>query len=307
MSTRQIKKFLDGKRDDPTTMIELQALIRRAKPAVNALRKVHQELQEEWGTSDSSPLASTEQICTSIISMWRQKCKAEDDESHLADGPPLVSAPLSEKFSAFSESLKNDIGHMMEETMSKFLGNFESRVKELTKSIGSLAQELEDERANRRRVEKKLTDLETRHDALCEKLEQDKRACNVVIEGVVTDSFETTEKAVNELFTGKLEVNVTTTSLRRLSTPSQEGKSSPRVIVTLASPKEKIAILRNCKKLKDHPKIKVWEDLTPKQRSKRQVLIEPMRKLRKNGKRAWLRGDKLFFIDESDKVVQYSQ
>ena len=294
------------------TTLEFQALVRRAKPSVNALRKTHQELQEEWGSSDSSPLSSTEQICASIMTMWRQKCR-EEGRPNVADGPPLVpvsttmSYTLSEEFAALSKDLKNDIKKMMEETMTKFVGSIMSRVDELTKSVGGLVHELEQEREKRQLVENKLSDLEKKHEALCEKIEQDKRACNVVIEGVATDSYEATEKAVKELFSEKLEVNVKPTSMRRLGTPSQEGTTPSRVIVTLASPKEKIAILRKCKKLKDYPTIKVWEDLTPKQRSKRQALMEPMRKLRQNGTRAWLRGDKLFFVNGSDKVVQYSQ
>ena len=101
-----------------------------------------------------------------------------------------------------------------------------------------------------------------------EREEREKRVCNLVVEGLPVEN-KTQEDAlavVNKFLVTKLETEVHPTVVVHLRNLSH-GNGKLKLLIKFKDVSDKVLVLRNCKRLKSFPEIRVWEDLTPKQQA----------------------------------------
>lgn len=284
----------------------------KKKKSIDAYRKLRSDfISSHPGLGDASEMelpapTSIDEVASSLAELAVKL----NGPRHVSTGgsasqPVSVSRSYLDRCLAeLRHGLVGEIQLNLEQTISRLLGPLAMRLEETEATLTGLQHEVEAQNKQLDELAKKTAALAEENAALKEQLERDRRAPNLVIEGLSPN--QTKEAAVEDLFKKKLRVeDVKPVEVRRLQQP-QRGGGKLRLLVRLPTIADKATVLRNCKALKDTPDIKVWEDLTPEQQKIRRKLVPVLKNLRKKGKRAWIRGEKLFMIEhdgESPKVV----
>jgi len=300
-TTTGLRKLLDDNNSRPTEWLasEIGLYARKQKMSCAALRKFHQDLiaKQDEGSDQEQPLTSIDQISSAIAKASKRPSPADDANDNTR---PVSVQQLDTRLEALHTRLATEMHSSLKEMVSQLLLAFDSRVKDVEVKVRGLEHEVETQGSQIEQLRKKTADLEAENAALREKLDQDSRATNLIVEGIstATQSKESAEKAVESLISQKLGIDgVKPVEVRRLRRPRDEG-GTVRLLVRLQSIDDKITILRSCRALKDHPRIRVWEDLTPQQQKRRRLQLPTLHHLRRAKKKAWFRGDRLYVIDE---------
>ena len=102
---------------------------------------------------------------------------------------------------------------------------------------------------------------------------------------------------MKELLDSKLEVDVQPSDIVRIRFPDHD-KQKTKILVRFNSHADKYATLANCRKLKNFPGIRIWEDLTLKQQANKKQQMPKLFQLRRDGKIAFSRAGKIFIKDQ---------
>ena len=134
-------------------------------------------------------------------------------------------------------------------------------------------------------------------------LENQSRRNNVRIEGIVeesSESWESTEGKVKEMFTEKLQMDSPSAIERAHRTgkgKKPDGTPKPRTVVCkLYDWKEREAILKAARRIKPHG-IHIYEDLAEETMAKRRELLPKLKRAKEEGKIAYFSYDKLVIKD----------
>lgn len=230
-------------------------------------------------------------------------------EQTVSQSDSMIMSEMSVLRVEILREIRGEITSMVKECMHEALSGFLPRLVEAEERIAALQHESEAQRDEVRFLKKQVQTLETKLDEQAEKAEIRHRATNVIIEGLPAgESRQWPEERVLDFFSEVLQCaddigKPVQIQRIRTATPTAGGQTMKnRLLVRLASPSDKATVLRSCKKLKDHPHIRVWEDLTPRQQERRRKQVLSMRKLRQAGKKAWIRGDRLFVVEKEGDV-----
>ena len=256
------------------------------------------ETQQEWALTKT---ATNAEIASSLARLALDDDNV-DDESDRGD----------EQVSACKQWLAdelNDLRRNQEKAMKNLFDNFEQKIvgmmnkftEQLTSRLEKAENQIEALKIHNVEQAEKILKLEEKmvvfEDAQ-EREEREKRICNLVVEGLPVEN-KTQEDAlavVNEFLVTKLETEVHPTAVVRLRNPSH-GNGKLKLLIKFKDVSDKVLVLRNCKKLKAFPDIRVWEDLTPKQQANRRAQMPKLRSLRQEGKIAFFRADRLYVAE----------
>jgi len=284
----------------------------------------HDVLRDNKDREDLAAPATLDDIANSLADLaWEldhpRSAEPGDDDSGAHVGEVSDRGDHDQRVHVELAALRRDIireirGEIMDAVKASIrdaLSSFEPRLIEAEGKVDALQHQSEAQDAEMHALRKRISKLESDLEDQVEKAEIERRSCNVVIEGLpVSEPGANPEKEVRKLLRdtlGLAEKIEKPRRILRLRSHAHAHQPVSRVIVTLMSSDDRTTLLRNCNRLKDHPHIRVWEDLTPRQQARRRAQMAAYRDLRKAKKRAWFRGDRLFTIDkEGDppRIVQ---
>jgi len=215
------------------------------------------------------------------------------------------------KFDSFMNSFNNkdDLPNLMEATQTKL----EAKVEELTEQLQArveLSQNKLEERVEELSHHVQSHATETRlmrdnvEDAVKMKLQEDKeeeeelnkRKCSIIVHGLAEPSGDTAETRIKsdcdtvEHMFHKVELDtISVEQITRLGKRSDEPDAKPRPVkLTVASETQKGQVLKqakNLRKIKEGgmDKVFIHQDLTPRQRQRRKILVQELKDRQQRG------------------------
>lgn len=288
---------------------------RKKKVSLEELRKLRREYVDGNFPADVASDVSLTKVSTILgvsSSLARLVFAESDDPGHgmqeseaSADSEPISRSWLVKELNEISRSQQDAMKFLFEKMQTHFtaqLENFKEKVmgqiEESRHEIEALKMITSDQEEKINKLESKLATIER----ASEEEERQRRSCNIVVEGLVSKKdLDNASLVRDDLFASKLQVDVRPVQVVRLRTPSDR---KPKLLIRLGSKEDKITVLRNCRKLKSFPDIRVWEDLTPAQQARRRDQLPKFKQLRSEGKRVFFRGDRLFVKQsETDRPI----
>lgn len=249
--------------------------------------------------------SSTTTIALSLarLALDDDKEDADIDRSDLeiCEYEPVSKSWLMHELRGQRDMHVRDMERLLENHQEKIMMRFESmfgevcaRLEKAELAVDTLTTKTQQQADQIAALEKRLAALEDSE----EQNEQRRRALNLVVEGlnVENKTKEESMACVQELLTTKLGVSCKASDVIRIRSAAEQRT---KLIVRFNNQADKQTTLANCRKLKNHPGVKIWEDLTPRQQAKKKQQMPRFRELRQEGKIAYFRGDKLFVRDHT--------
>jgi len=293
--------------------------LKKKKKSVDAYRELRNEYIRDRRLGDPIDMAlpaptTVEDLADSLADLASTKPRPPADRQSptsaqgrsplqpVSDAVHELSVLRREIVREIRAEIKEVVGSCIREAMAGFVARLEVAEEKIT----ALQHENEAHRQKVQHLEERITSLDAKLEAQIEKAECERRERNLVIEGLPSSaSGHSLDDRVHHLFQdvlGCAEKMSPPTGIIRLRSPRASSESATRIVVRLATTADKATVLRSCRALKDHPNIHIWEDLTPQQQKDRKRLLPEMKRLRSEGKRAWIRGGRLYMAENKDAV-----
>ena len=138
-------------------------------------------------------------------------------------------------------------------------------------------------------LESIVQSLSSKHEKIERDKEREKRKCNLLIGNIEEEelmSETSTESLVKDLFQNTLKLEFMPLQAVRIS--RKNDTTNRLILVKMNSMAEKIAVLKEAKHLRG-TNTYIREDLSIDERKRRKILIDEMKKARKDGRRAYIR------------------
>lgn len=211
----------------------------------------------------------------------------EKNKNNPKKNQPLAS--MEDKINEiFNRISKLDILEGLAHDVANFKTQLENVHSTVMQSVSEKLQENNEHwEAQRRSLDKRIERLEHKE----EMNERRDRQKNITVSGVDFD-VANPQTIIDEIFQEKLEINVTTTNVKTISTKGNRKIA----IVRLSSLDDKKEVMRNKKKLAG-TKISITPDYTKQESMERKKLLSHAANFKKEGKRVIVTHNKLI-VDE---------
>uniref|UniRef100_A0A8D8M1S8 Uncharacterized protein n=1 Tax=Cacopsylla melanoneura TaxID=428564 RepID=A0A8D8M1S8_9HEMI len=199
---------------------------------------------------------------------------------------------MEEFMKTFAGKLTADLGENIRETVKNEIAPLVEKMLQLERTIQTQQKKIE-ELQGKLEQEKQNNDIEKTQN------EEERRRRNIIVHNLAEENVENeeqTEEKILKLLNVNMKVKCNTEGIDYVKRIGKKGVNPRPIFVRLKCLKKKIEILKN-KVLLKGTTVNVVEDYTEVVREKRKSLIPEMIQLRKEGKNAVLRRDKLVILD----------